>query len=56
VTEEVSFAPNQLIKQGTKLGTGAEDVIEELPILVRAVLAPAEESNRSSAICSLPTD
>jgi predicted Rossmann fold nucleotide-binding protein DprA/Smf involved in DNA uptake len=27
----VSFAPNQLIKQGAKLATCAEDVIEELP-------------------------
>jgi DNA processing protein len=27
VTQEVSFAPNQLIKQGAKLVTSAEDVI-----------------------------
>jgi DNA processing protein len=31
VTQEISFAPNQLIKQAAKLVTGAEDVIEELP-------------------------
>jgi DNA processing protein len=31
VTQPVSFAPNQLIKQGAKLATCAEDVIEELP-------------------------
>ena len=43
MTEEVSFAPNQLIKQGTKLVTSAEDVIEELPTPVRAVLVQAEE-------------
>lgn len=42
VTQEVSFAPNQLIKQGAKLVTNAEDVIEELPTPVRAVLVHAE--------------
>lgn len=31
VTQEMSFAPNQLFKQGAKLVTDAEDVIEELP-------------------------
>ena len=31
VTQPASFAPNQLIKQGAKLVTGWEDVIEELP-------------------------
>jgi predicted Rossmann fold nucleotide-binding protein DprA/Smf involved in DNA uptake len=39
---ESSFAPNQLIKQGAKLVTSAEDVIEELPTPVRAVLVQAE--------------
>ena len=43
VTQEMSFAPNQLIKQGAKLVTGAEDVIEELPTPIRAVLVMAEE-------------
>jgi DNA processing protein len=43
VTQEVSFAPNQLIKQGAKLVTNAEDVIEELPTPVRAALVQAEE-------------
>ena len=42
-TQPVSFAPNQLIKQGAKLVTGAEDVIEELPTPVRAVLVQAEQ-------------
>jgi predicted Rossmann fold nucleotide-binding protein DprA/Smf involved in DNA uptake len=42
VTQEMSFAPNQLIKQGAKLVTNAEDVIEELPTPVRAVLVQAE--------------
>jgi len=41
-TQEVSFAPNQLIKQGAKLVTSAEDVIEELPTPVRAALVQAE--------------
>jgi DNA processing protein len=42
VTQEVSFAPNQLIKQGAKLVTNAEDVIEELPTPIRAALVQAE--------------
>ena len=41
VTQAVSFAPNQLIKQGAKLVTGADDVIEELPTPVRAALTGA---------------
>jgi len=48
VTQEVSFAPNQLIKQGATLVTNAEEVMEELPTPVRAVLAPAEASRASS--------
>jgi DNA processing protein len=43
VTQEMSFAPNLLIKQGAKLVTSAEDVIEELPTPVRAALVQAEE-------------
>jgi DNA processing protein len=43
VTQPVSFAPNQLIKQGAKLATCAEDVIEELPTPVRAALLQAEQ-------------
>jgi DNA processing protein len=42
VTQPVSFAPNQLIKQGAKLVTCAEDVIEELPTPIRAALVQAE--------------
>jgi DNA processing protein len=42
VTQPVSFAPNLLIKQGAKLVTNAEDVIEELPTPVRAALVKAE--------------
>jgi DNA processing protein len=43
VTQPVSFAPNQLIKQGAKLVTNGEDVIEELPTPVRASLVQAEQ-------------
>src|ERR1700687_3484402 len=42
VSQEMSFAPNQLIKQGAKLVTSAEDVIEELPTPIRATLVQAE--------------
>jgi DNA processing protein len=43
VTQPVSFAPNLLIKQGAKLVTCAEDVIEELPTPIRAALVHAEQ-------------
>ena len=43
VTQPVSFAPNLLIKQGAKLVTNGEDVIEELPTPIRAVLVKAEQ-------------
>jgi len=46
VTEPVSFAPNQLIKQGAKLVTSWEDVVEELPTEVRAELFPVEATTR----------
>lgn len=42
VTQLPSFAPNHLIKQGAKLVTGWEDVVEELPTDVRAQLFPVE--------------
>jgi DNA processing protein len=45
VTEAVSFAPHQLIKQGAKLVTGWEDVVEELPTEVRAELFPVEATS-----------
>ncbi len=41
-THEASFGPNQLIKQGAKLVTGWEDVVEELPTPVRAELMAVE--------------
>jgi predicted Rossmann fold nucleotide-binding protein DprA/Smf involved in DNA uptake len=37
-TQEVSFVPNQWIKQGGKPATKAEDVIEELPIRCAALV------------------
>ena len=45
VTTDVSFAPNQLIKQGAKLVTSWEDVIEELPTPIRAELFPMDETS-----------
>jgi len=42
VTQPTSFGPNQLIKQGAKLVTSWEDVVEELPTAVRAELLPVE--------------
>ncbi len=42
VTQPTSFAPNQLIKQGAKLVSSWEDVVEELPTEVRAELFPVE--------------
>jgi DNA processing protein len=41
-TQPSSFGPNQLIKQGAKLVTSWEDVVEELPTDVRAELIPVE--------------
>jgi DNA processing protein len=54
VTQPVSFAPNQLIKQGAKLVTNGEDVIEELP--PRSALRSSVPSSPrpSSAACSSP--
>ena len=48
VTVDVSFAPNQMIKQGAKLVTSWEDVVEELPTEIRAELFPVEESTREA--------
>ena len=44
-TQALSFGPNQLIKQGAKLVTSWEDVIEELPTAVRAELMPMENTS-----------
>lgn len=45
VTQPASFGPNQLIKQGAKLVTGWEDVVEELPTPVRTELLPVESAS-----------
>ncbi|HKV04017.1 MAG TPA: DNA-processing protein DprA [Candidatus Acidoferrales bacterium] len=45
-TQPSSFGPNQLIKQGAKLVTGWEDVVEELPTPVRAELMPVESASQ----------
>jgi DNA processing protein len=42
VTQPTSFGPNQLIKQGAKLVTSWEDVVEELPTPIRAELLPVD--------------
>jgi predicted Rossmann fold nucleotide-binding protein DprA/Smf involved in DNA uptake len=42
VTQPVTLAPNQLIRQGAKLVTNGADVIE-LPTPVRAALVQAEQ-------------
>jgi DNA processing protein len=44
-TQTMSFGPNQLIKQGAKLVTSWEDVVEELPTPVRAELVPVETAS-----------
>lgn len=44
-TQPSSFGPNQLIKQGAKLVTSWEDVVEELPTPVRAELLPIEAAS-----------
>lgn len=41
-TQPLSFGPNQLIKQGAKLVTSWEDVVEEIPTPVRADLVHVE--------------
>lgn len=46
ITEPVSFAPNQLIKQGAKLVVSWEDVVEELPTEIRAELFPVEATSQ----------
>jgi DNA processing protein len=45
VTQSLSFGPNQLIKQGAKLVSGWEDVVEELPTDIRAELLPPQEAS-----------
>jgi len=49
-TQPSSFGPNHLIKQGAKLVTSWEDVVEELPTPVRADLMPVEEASQQQRI------
>ena len=49
ITVDVSFAPNQLIKQGAKLVTSWEDVVEELPTEIRAELFPGRGNHQRGA-------
>ena len=51
-TQPTSFGPNQLIKQGAKLVTSWEDVIEELPTPVRAELLPVESASTEERAAS----
>ena len=44
-TEPMSFGPNTLIKQGAKLVSSWEDVVEELPTPVRAELTAVETAS-----------
>src|ERR1035438_10745687 len=44
VTQAGRLAPNQLIRQGTKLVTNGADVIEDLPAPVRAMLVQGEQT------------
>ncbi|MBI3663573.1 MAG: DNA-protecting protein DprA [Acidobacteria bacterium] len=46
VTQPSSFGPNLLIKQGAKLVTGWEDVVEELPTEIRTQLFPIEAASQ----------
>ena len=49
ITVKTSFGPNLLIKQGAKLVTSFEDVIEELPAAVRAELLPKKTTKEDVA-------
>jgi DNA processing protein len=51
VTQPVSFARNLPIKQGAKLVTNGDEVIQELPTPVRAALVKAEQPEASTATC-----
>ena len=45
ITADISFAPNQLIKQGAKLVASWEDVVEELPTEIRAELFSGRDNH-----------
>jgi DNA processing protein len=50
ITADISFAPNQLIKQGAKLVTTWEDVVEELPTEIRVELFPVESISQEERV------
>jgi DNA processing protein len=50
ITADISFAPNQLIKQGAKLVTSWEDVVEELPTEIRVELFPVESISQEERV------
>ena len=52
-TQPASFGPNLLIKQGAKLVTSWEDVVEELPTDIRAQLFPVEKSSQQERMALL---
>jgi DNA processing protein len=56
VTQPSSFGPNQLIKQGAKLVTGWEDVVEELPTEIRAELMPVNTTNAEERAALLESE
>ncbi|MGH9690171.1 MAG: DNA-processing protein DprA [Candidatus Acidiferrales bacterium] len=49
-TQPASFGPHQLIKQGAKLVTSWDDIVEELPTPVRAELMPVESASLEERI------
>lgn len=49
-TQASSFGPNHLIKQGAKLVTGWEDIVEELPTPIRAELTPVESVGQTERV------
>lgn len=55
-TQPASFGPNQLIKQGAKLVTGWEDVVEELPTPVRAELMPIDTASSEERAALIEQD
>jgi DNA processing protein len=55
-TQPTSFGPNQLIKQGAKLVTSWEDVIEELPTPIRAELLPVETATSEERVLLVAKD
>jgi predicted Rossmann fold nucleotide-binding protein DprA/Smf involved in DNA uptake len=51
----VSFGLNQLIKQGAKLVSGSEDVVNELPTPVRAEPIPVESASHDERAALIET-